>query len=831
MFKTNLYLALRNMKRKKLYTIINIAGLGISSAFCILVFLYVQNENSYDRFHHESDQLFRVEVTNYGSSQNENTKHFTSFLHKDEEQKNLIQTPTALALDLKKNFPEIRNSVRLSGIWIQNIRVGNQVFKPDLSKFTYADSDFFQVFNYPLVYGNVTSILSGRNEAAISEKLAEQYYGKINPVGKTFSFPDEPSRPPITISGVFKDFPENSSFQYDMIFPMESNPDYQERVASGNNTFSDLLILKISKNTNLNLFRRKLDLFAKNYFKSDDEINQKNASLRDAEMTSLFLRPFTESHYNQASGWQHFTDIKNIYQLICLSVIILFLACLNYILLTLSRTVSGSQDVGIRKTIGAGRIQIIIQYYTETQLLAFFAVLAGFFLAITLLPYFNSLTDSSILVSSLSSFKIGFFLLGFAIILGLIAGVYPALIMSGLKPLNIMRDFPTARLNPFVSKFLVIVQFSICVILIISSLVINKQVHYLNKADMGFYKNQVLIVESPYANGGRNVLSLKEKLMNYSTTEPVIADFSTASFNFGRYNNNRFVINGKSVMLEDLNVDYNYFSFLNIPIIKGRTFSKEISSDSSKLIFPNLESQKRTLARHAIVVNETLYKLLRNPELGNVNETMGGIIIGVCKDYHTEDLSKKIQPAYHTVNATLNSNFWFKIKAGQNITDAVDRVRLHYNILTGNMPFTFRFMDDEVTNSYKAYVRWMQIINDASFMAILIACLGLFGLSALTTINRLKEISIRKILGASVTDLFVMLNKETLLLSVSSFLFSFPIGIYLSNKWLENFAYKVNIDWFLFILSGLISLASVILAVSYHTVKASLTNPIKNLNN
>src|SRR6185312_13399613 len=338
--------------------------------------------------------------------------------------------------------------------------------------------------------------------------------------------------------------------------------------------------------------------------------------------------------------------------------------CLNYILLTLTNAISRSQDVGVRKTIGAGRVQIVIQYYTETQLLAFIAVIAGFLLSIACLPLFQILTGATIVLANFSFGTIALFLLVFGVALGLMAGIYPAMAMSGLKPLNIMRGFSAYRINPFLSKSLVVLQYTICIIMVISTLAITKQMRFINDANMGFDKDQVLMVQTPYNwMDKENTNALKDKMYHYAATEPAIADMTSGSGYFGGGNHNGFIINGEKIMLQALNVDYNYFSFLKIPILKGRTFSRDIATDSIKLNYPDLKkTQKASLAFRAIVVNQTLYNLLGKPPVGELNRQMGGIIIGVCKDYHTQDLTKRIEPVYHTINAQTNDSFWLKIK-------------------------------------------------------------------------------------------------------------------------------------------------------------------------
>ena len=832
MLKNNLKLAFRNILANKLYSAINIVGLGVASAFCILVYLYVKNEQSFDRFHHDQDQLFRVEQTKTPDPaiDKKPSGSIFSFLMKNEEQKNMITTPTEFAIDIQRNFAEVEDAVRIGSMGGANVRVGNRTFKEN-DNIKYADAGFFKVFNYPLISGDPATVLSSHSAAVISERLAEKYFGKSDPVGKTIIFTDDEKMPPVTISAVFKNFPANSSFQYDMVLPMEADPNYAGNLADGLNSSSKILILKLKKNVDLAAFQQKLNQYAKVLYKPYND--RLKAQIPDYKVSDphFILRPFADAHYNASQGWDHFTDLKNIYQLVCLAAVMLLIACLNYILLTLTNTVSRSQDVGIRKTIGASKKQIVFKYYFETQLLAFIAVVTGLIMAVACLPFFNRLTGSEFALSSFSVWTILGLLFVLTVALGLIAGIYPALVMSGLKPLNILRGFSAYRISPFLSKSLVVVQFTICVVLVISALAINKQMHFISTANMGFDKDLVVRIENPYGwSNPQKANALSDKLHHFAETDPKLQDVTSTSIAFGLHSMNNFYLNGEKTMVQFLNVDYDYFFFNKIAIIKGRDFSRDIATDSSKTIIPDLEkSHKGSLARHTIIVNETLYNMLGKPELGVINRTMGGMIIGVCKDYHTDDLTKKIEPAYHTVNYGGIYSYYIKIRQGQNVPEAMADIKKNWDELTGNLPFSYNFVDQDIAKSYDAYLRWTTTITTSCILAIIIACLGLFGLSGLTTINRTKEIGIRKVLGASVSNLFLLLNRGVIRLAIGSFVIAAPIAFYLVHQWLDNFAYRIKPDWTLFTIAGIIALSTAVLAVSYHTVRAAIANPVKSL--
>jgi len=826
MLKNYFKLALRNIGRKKLYAVINLTGLGVASAFCILMYWYVQHENSFDRFHANASQLYRVEFSRLDNNPAKAPAGtFFSFLMKDGGQQNMIQTPVIFAGDLHRSFPEIEHTVRIEPGYEIIARVNNQSFKEENNS-AFVDKDFFSVFSFPLVKGDPAIVLSGQN-IVLSEKVAKKYFGNEDAMGKTILLPQQ-GNVLYTVSGIAKDFPGNSSLHYDFIMPRESTPDYADEMGRGLNTFSDLLIIQLKRGTDANAFAKKLDGFCRHYFQGSFQ----GSEIRP-ENFHAYIRPFTDAHYNTSSGWGHYTNASNICQLVGLAILILIIACLNYILLTLTGTVSRSGEVGIRKTMGAPRKQIVLQFYVETQLLSFFAVAAGLMLAIVCLPLFNNLTGAHLQFAYFSFTGVLILLAGLAFTVGILAGVYPALVLSGLKPLNMMRKFSAFRLNPSLARVFMITQFSVCIVLIISSLVISRQMKYINTTRLGFDKDQVITIDNPFVfdDDMNKSVRLKDRLYHFASMQPAIENITANGVPFQGYNNtNNHIIHGEKTMVHAFDIDYNFFSFYKIPIIKGRSFSPELRDDSAHLVLTEVQQiPGSSAARQAIVVNETLYKMLGTPPLNVFNQEIGGPIIGVCADYHSDDLTKKISPVYHRIYSRFIGNFSVRIKAGRNIPAILNKVKKSWDEATSNAPFSFTFLDDNVQKSYDAYRRWMQTVTTSCLLAVLIASLGLFGLSALTTISRIKEICIRKVLGASSVQLFLMLNRSTFLIGTLSFLVAVPVAVYLVNQWLQNFAYHIQPGWSIYTLAGLISMGSALLAVSYHAVKTTNTNPVKSL--
>ena len=833
MFINYFRIAIRNLLNKKVYSGINLLGLSIAAAFCMLVFMYMQQERSFDRFHKNSDRLYRLEATNMFAFGNEKPKKgFFSFLiNKNNDVRNMIVHPYVLAGDIQSAFPEVEAVVRSQGAGNKVVWYNNESFKMVDNKVTYVEKNFFSVFDFSLIQGNAVTVLNDKYNIVINQRTAKRLFGNDNAIGKTIRFAKADSML-YTVTGVAKDFPANSNYDYDIMMPLEAHPSHLENMADrSKNHFNYVTILLLKKNTDVQAFEKKLFSFSKDYYAEEVKEWQKNEKETRLTNFHLSIRPFADAHYNTAP-WGHYSNLENLYELATLSLIILLIACVNYVLLTLTNTVSRSQEVGIRKTLGAARKNIVLQFLTETQILVFLSVVAGIMICISALPYFNSLTGSSI---DPGNFSFGNFLLGAVclfIILGFTAGFYPALVMSGMKPLNMLRKFSSVKINPVLSKALVVVQYAACVLLIISSLVIARQMNYMNKMNLGFDKEQVMLVENPYEWGDADRIALTQGMYQYAASEPAIEDVTSSGSKFGwGFSMNGHLIDGKREMIFQVPVDFNYFEFLKVKLIKGRYFSGDMATDSARFEIPaNKKVEGSSAVRMAIVVNESLYKLLGQPALNEINGPMGARIIGVCDDYQFFNTTQKVAPAYHLIGGKYGFSFtYLKIKPGQDLPRVIDRIKANWTRITAKQPFNYSFVDEEVKKGYESYTQWLRTINAATVLAVIIACLGLFGLSALYAVNRTKEVGIRKVMGASLTNIFMLLNKDVIKLALIAFVIAVPLAVYFMNSWLENFAYRIKLSWIFFMAAGCIGLLLAVIAVSYHSLKAAGTNPVKSL--
>jgi len=831
MISIGLKQAFRNLKRNKVYTAVNVIGIGVSSAFIILVALYVQHAANMDKFSPETKNLYRVELTDlFNASLNKPATGFFYNLVKNAAEKNQITTPVTLAGDLKKNLAEIKSVTRFAYGYAPVIRINNQSFKEDGKRVAEVDANFFTFMGLPLMQGNASQPFANANSAVISETAAKKYFGNSNPIGQTFTTSETEDKV-FTVSGVAKDFPVNSSLHFDVMTMVEGNPYYEQQVKNGTNSSSHITLVQLAPGTDIAAFQKRINAFGTAYFKGFVKDMQAYAEQAKHVDFKLMVRQYTEAHYNTSFPWPYYTDLKSVIQLSLLALIALLIACVNYILLSLSRVAARSQEAGIRKTLGAGWKQIIRLFLIETQILVALAVLMGFVIAIIALPYFNSLTNVTILPAELLQWNLLLTGLVLAVLLSLVAGIYPALKMAGINPLNMLRQRATYKLNPVLSKVFLTLQYTSCIVLIVFAIVIARQMAFVYNKDLGFDKAQVLFVENPFRADMAKTLLLREEMKNYAANQSSIADFTGVGHRFAKgFNMNGHVIDGKREYVAEMNVDYNYLAFNKIPLIKGRDFSPDFRIDTSRQEFPKEKLDSNSSGTGAnIVVNETLYKMLGSPPLGEINKAMGSVIIGVCKDYYYMGATQKVGPAYHICRPKRMGYFLLKIGSGQNIAGVLDKLRPEWNKATNNEPFSYSFLDEDVQVQYESLSRWMKIINSASWLAIFIACLGLFGLSAVTAINKTKEIGIRKILGAGMVQLFTSLNKGTFLIILLSIAIAIPVAVYISKSWLEDFANRIDLHWAIFATGGIIGIMCALIAVSFHTIKVSRASPVKSL--
>lgn len=811
MFRNYVKIAWRNIVKKKTFSIINITGLSVSVAFCLLLFFYIRHEQSYDTFHAKKDRLFRLEMSNIWAKKEDaekEKKDFFSSLTKDNDVKNQLVFPVVVSVDMQPVFPEIKSITRFKNLGDELVRAGDEVYK--IQPVMMADSNFFTNFSFRLKRGDPKTVLSSIKNAVLTESTAKRIFGNADPIGQTIRVISDSSL--YTVAGIAADVPANSSIEFGMVIPVLSDKDYDYNLSERFNHSTHMYAIELADNVSADQFEQKMNRWVKTYFV------EYFSYFKDIDLSkySWHLRPVADSHYNVSSPWGHYTDVKNIYQLSCLAIIILLLAALNYVLLAISNASARSQEVGVRKVMGANRWKVIVQFWIETQVVVVLAVITGLILASLFIPLFNSALDTNISFNAFSWKEIIPSLLLLCMVLGILAGLYPAWRMSGLRPASILKSFQTFKINPGFSRVLVILQYTSCVILMISAFVINLQMNYINNKDLGFDKEQVLIVNNPTYDGDITK-KIWNRLATFAESQSYIVQHTAMNGGLdGGGNHNGFQLNGEQKWLNQLTVDYNYFDMLKLEFVKGRPFSKNIPSDTIK-------------KARACVVNETLWNMLgKDAKLDVYNEAIRSTIIGVVKDYHYETLTKKIEAQQHILASWYVGSFMFKVRAGQ-MQHAISSIEKEWKQVTGNFPFEYTFLDQNLAKLYDAQQRWKKAIQASGFFAILIACMGLFGLSAINAANRVKEIGIRKVLGASVRSITATLSSSFLVMASVSILIATPVAYWMMNKWLEDFVYRITISWWMFVVVGIVALLIALATVSFQAIKAALANPVDSL--
>jgi putative ABC transport system permease protein len=797
MLRNYLIVAWRNLLRNRTIGLINLFGLSISVAFCLLLFYHVRWEQGFDTFHVDKDRLFRCEM----------------ITRRDGAEKSQLVFPLIAGPDLQRNFPEVAAYIRLQSEGRELVKAGESVYEE--KEVAHADSNFFQVFSFRLLKGDARTALAAPENVVLSATVAKKYFGDRDPIGQTIRLSNEGGRL-CRVTAVAADAPANSSIRFGMVFPIKG-PDYQDEVQSGFERMNDLLMVELKPGVDRSSFERKMNAWVRSYIKPYMDsvwFKAEPASVRDSYR--WLLRPLAEAHYSEAKGWGHYTNAKMIYQLLCLVVVILFLASLNYVLVTVSNAASRGHEVGVRKVMGAGRRAIILQSWLETQLVVGLAVGLGLLLSWIGVPLLHLAIGSGVTFSALSWIEVTLAALGLGVVLAIIAGFYPALLISRLKAVSIMKSFSSVRVNSRFSRILVVVQFTCCVVLMATAYIISRQMNFVMNKDLGFDKNQVLIIHNP--SWDRDFIQdTKEQMYAFARSRPDVLGYSAMNGGpTGSHNHNGIIVDGKREWYEMMQVDYNYFELLKLRLVEGRTFSRDFPSDT-------------VIATRACVVNEEMMRLLgKDARLGVYNKALRGTIIGVVKNYNFESLSKKIEPEQHRLSTGFYSDLLFRIGGG-NMAETIGAFRKEWKRATHNYPFSYDFLDDSLRQRYEADVRAQYAVEWAGGFAILIACMGLFGLSAITMANRTKEIGIRKVLGASVGGLMRMLSTGFLSMVGLAIAIAVPVAWWGMNRWLADFAYRIEIRWWMFGVVGLAALGIALATVSVQVVRAARANPVEAL--
>ncbi|MDX2413762.1 MAG: ABC transporter permease [Bacteroidales bacterium] len=802
--KSFLNLLFRVIKRNRLFSFLNITGLAVGMASFIIIVLWISDELSYDKFHKDADRIVRV----------------NSYIQLSGEEGYTPYCPAPLAEAAVRDFPEVINSVRLRSYSSFIVEYDEKVFEePD---FIYADSTFFKVFSFPLLKGDPDEVLKVRNTIAISESAAKKYFGEDEALGKMLRLDN---RTDVEVTGVFKDMPSSSHFHFDFILSAHSNDEANNGMWLSNNFYTYLLL---GPNVNPEDFEPKLNSLVDKYISEQaaqamgmswQEIQDSGTSLSYylTRLTDIHLKSNLESEL-EAGGSMSAVRIFGI-----ISLFIIIIACINFTNLSTARSIIRMREVGVRKTYGVSRSQLIKQFNAESLIIVSLAFILALVLVEISLPFFNDLTSKDLVISYFSGSFI-FSGLGMILVISILAGAYPSLYLSSFRPIHVLKGDPELK-NSSLSfrSILVVIQFFISLVLLSSTLVLSKQMRFMQDKDLGFDKDQVLVINNTYLIPRDKTASFKQELEKHSSALSVtVSNFIPTPSN--RSNSSLFP---DAILTEDLFncqtwiIDVDYIDTYGLRLLEGRNFLEDMPSDTLALIL------NKTAARK-LGWDEALGRIIGVPgSYGSVEqmELEEYTVIGVIEDFHFESLHLPIESqAFFLGNSVGRTS----VRLNPNIDIALflEDIESLWKEFAPGQPFSYYFVDQRLEQRYESERQLGHILSIFTVFAFFVSSLGLIGLSVFTSEQRKKEIGLRKVNGSSIAQIVWLLSMDFSKLVAISFAASIPVTVIFMRKWLDGFAYKTTLSWWLFGISLFMTYGVAMIAIIYQSYKSATSNPV-----
>jgi len=809
MLQNYLRIALRNLWKNKGIAAINVAGLSLGLACFTLLLLHVNDEFSFDRFHAHKDHIFRV----YRHVQPMNGEP----AHSD------VYMPMPLGPAMQADFPDVVNYVRFCD-WGEYV-VRSQLQQAKLPVL-YADPQVFDVFSFPFKFGDPHTALRDINSVVLTETSAQQLFGEENPTGKTLDIKITDHFEPFMVTGVANDLPPNSSIRFDLLCSFEKHAATRRGIENGDswNRASYTTFVQLKPGSGLaadsarmqqffNKYQpdREAELRKRGHWKGEGAPITFGLQALDGMHTDISIAGGSVEPMNPRYGWI----------LMGLAGLVLLIACINFTTLAIGRSAGRAREIGVRKVIGAGRQQLVGQFLAESLLLSVLSMVLAIGLVFALLPALNNLTDKKLRFDLSLYPELGWMLAGLTLLAGLLAGAYPALVLSGFRPVEAIKStFRVAGSNIF-TKSLVTFQFVLSVGLITCTLVMLRQLHFLRSKNPGFDKENVLIVNAEDLGSDQVFPLFKSALAG----RPEVAGVAASELSLGAgsgWSLSGFDYKGQAKSVYEYFIDPAYLQVLGIPLLAGRNFDLSLSSDTVT----------------SVVINESMMRDFGWSLDNAVGQTLTGytegrgkdpVVIGVVSDFNYLSLREEVKPMmFHMFHDYTPFQYFVRLRAGK-VPEGIAAAKAAWENLVPDLPFQYKFLDENLARFYKAEERWSRIVGYAGSLAIALACLGLFGLVALTAANRTKEIGIRKVLGASVRGVVTLLSIDFLKLVGLAILIAAPPAYYIMDKWLADFAYRIELRWWMFAVAGLAAVAVAFLTLGFQSVKAALANPVQSL--
>ena len=806
MLRNYIKIAWRNLLRNKVFSFINITGLALGIATCLLISLYVHHELSYDRFHEKADRIVRVTFRANMNGNKINEAH--------------VMPPTAQSLLL--DYPEVLEATRLRHAGELLLTKGNDLVRENAVAF--ADANFFEVFSFPLVNGNPKTALLRPNTVVIAEKMARKYFGDTNPIGKMLA--PKGSKQVLEVTGVMADFPDNSHFRYDFLVAMAG---VNEAKATSWMQSEFFTYLVLPEGYDYKQLEAKLPQAVEKYMGPEVQqaFGMSFVKFREAgNDLGLKLQPLTDIHLHSdfAYDLSPSGDIRYVYGFGAIALFMLLIAAFNFMNLSTAGAAKRAGEVGIRKVMGSVRSALVWQFLVESLLLTAIALLLGVGLVLLVLPAFNSITGNSLTFNFLAMPVLLPGLVLFGLVVGILAGSYPAFFLSSFKPIAVLKGGTAfrgaGRQRVSLRSALVVIQFCLSFILIVGTVVVSQQMTFIRNTKLGYTKERVLVLHETGRLGKNETLFRQQLLQDSRVINASVSGYVPAG---PSYNNNFLVYGdnkaGQYVKGIRYDVDDRYIPTLGMTMAAGRNFSPAFSTDSSGIIL------NETAAKQLGWGNNAIGHIVTRPSNDGSKETYR--VIGIVRDFHFRSLHERITPLMMTLGDN-NGTILVNVKTGD-VANLLKTIGNQWHAFGVDVPFAYSFLTDDFNAVYRAEQQTGQVLGLFSGLTIFISCLGLFGLAIFTAESRTKEIGVRKVLGSSVTSIVALLSKDFLKLVLLAILIASPIAWYAMSQWLEDFAYKIDIEWWMFAGAGLLAVGIALLTVSFQSVKAALMNPVKSL--
>ena len=795
MIKNYFVLSWRNLLRNKVFSFINITGLSLGLACCMIIILYSKDELSFDRFHANSNHIYRI--TNSTIEPNgkvQNTSGITGML------------PGPV---FQSEIPEIKEFLRLQGDLL-SVKVGAKIFEQEV---TYVDDNFFSFFSFPLKEGNINTALKDLYSVVLNEELAKKFFGTSSAIGKIIELPtgEDGAFQNFTVNGIVPKSPQNSSIKVNILLPINLN----FRDGKADNQWISFYL-----NTFVNLYPdadiEKVEAKFKVVYesKAEDQIKEAKDKYNINETFRYGLQPLLDLHlstdFSVANG---LVDGSNpIYTKIlgAIALFMLVIACINFVNLTVARSLKRAKEIGIRKVIGGERKQLIYQFLGESFVVTFLSFVLAVLLVILFLPFFNMLSNKELSFSYLLDVKLILGYISLFFFTALLAGFYPALVLSNFNPVQTLNNRIPLLGKNYLAKILVVFQFTLTTILIIGTVIIYLQYNYLKNFKLGYNDSNLVVVNINQVKFN-NLEVLRSELMKNSNVEAMTPRQSGNWLTVAK-------VNDEEIEFEIYIVDSTFVTVLEIPIVSGRNFSSAYPSDNV----------------NSVIVNEAFMKKagwndLNHRQVDFFYDSIKYNVIGVIKDYHYQSLMQDVKPQLFCMNPKYNyGQLLIRIKPEQTAS-TIKHIEKVVKTQQPFKPFIYDFKDELNLKQYASDAKWKKIISSAAILTIFISCIGLFGLTTLSAEKRIKEIGIRKVLGASVVSIVSTLANSFLKLILISTFLSFPIAWWLVHKWIQNYPYRIDINIWIFILAGTFVLFVSMLTIGMQAIKSALANPIKSL--